>query len=685
MNIKILDSWLREYLRTDANPKDFAKAMSLTSVSIERIEDFGKDKLYDIEITTNRPDLMSVVGIAREAAAVLPHFGYKATFTPPVILNPDLIEGIEVKDLKDSSPQAQNDKKVSIQLKNDPNLVNRVLAVVMDVEVGKSPKEIQDRLETSDIRSLNSVIDVTNYVMRTIGHPTHVFDFDRLNTKTLTIRESKKGETIKTLDKKEHTLQGGDVVAADDTGRIVDLLGVMGLENSVVTEKTKRILFFIDNVDPKRIRKTSMGLAIRTDAAQINEKDLDPELGKDALLYGIEMFKKIANGKVVSYVIDIYPNKPKEVKVSVSHQKIEDVIGVQISQEKIIKILSDLYFRPHVILANGVRQESKRKDPGQARMTNRVYECTVPTFRYKEITLEEDLIEEIARVYGFHNLPSVLPEITSPNTETIDVFFWENRIKDAMKYWGYTEVYTYSMVPSVLFEGPLNEAIRLRNPLDEDHVIMRKTLVPSLLQVLTENKTYDTIQIFEIANIYEKKGDKLPKETRTFAGVVKKPNAFFFEVKGLIEQICNDIGIENLTFRPISSGGLGADVLIGREYIGEIEILDDNLINFELDIEKITSHATLKKTFTPLAKYPPIIEDLSIVVSENVQTGDIIETIKSVNPLVREVTLLDKYQDTRTFHIVYQDKSRNLTTEEVTQVRNEIKKLLEKKCNASIK
>lgn len=682
MNIKILDSWLREYLKTDAKPKDFALSMSLTSVSIERIEDFGSDKIYDIEVTTNRPDLMSVVGIAREAAAILPHFGHTATFVPPNV-NSTVIPakaGIRIPN------QVRNDKKYTpIKIINDPKLANRVLAVVMDVTVGKSPKVIQDRLETSDIRSLNSVIDVTNYVMRTVGHPTHVFDFDRLNTKTLTIRESKKGETIQTLDKKTHELKGGDVVAVDDSGRIIDLLGIMGLENSVVTDNTKRILFFIDNIDPLRIRKTSMGLGIRTDAAQINEKDLDPELGKQALLVGIEMFEKHAHGKIVSEIIDIYPNKPKEVKVTVSHEKVERIIGVNISQKQIMKILSDLHFNPHVISSKKGISDSRTGSPIKSEMTNAIYECTVPSFRYKEITIEEDLIEEIARVYGYHNLPSVLPNVSSQPSSIVDEFFWENRIKDSCKYWGYTEVYTYSMVPTKLFEGPLSDAIQLKNPLDEDHAVMRKTLVPSLLEVISQNKTYDTIQIFEIANVYEKNGTKLPKEIRKFASVIKKQNASFYEVKGFIEQVAKDSGIENLKFKQITSGGLGADVLIGKDYLGEIEILDDHLINFELDFETLIKHATLKKTYLPIAKYPPVIEDMTLVVSENVLTGDIIDTILSVNKVIKQVTLLDKYHESRTFHIVYQDKTKNLTNDEATQIRKEIEKILEKKFGATIK
>ena len=182
MNIKILDSWLRDYVKTKATPQEIGELLSLSSVSVERIEKYGNDFIYDIEVTTNRPDLMGVVGIARETATVLKQNGIDATFLLPKLSKP------------------QTPKTNLIEIKNDPRLANRICAVVMNIKVGQSPKEIRERLETSGTRSLNNLIDVTNYVMKTIGHPTHVFDFDRLNTKILIIREAKKGEVIKTLD-----------------------------------------------------------------------------------------------------------------------------------------------------------------------------------------------------------------------------------------------------------------------------------------------------------------------------------------------------------------------------------------------------------------------------------------------------------------------------------------------------
>ena len=290
MDIKILDSHLREYLHTKAKPFDIAKAMSLSSASIERVEPMGDDFLYSVEVTTNRPDMVSVYGLAREAAAVLPSFGFDATLKK--------LELPEVKrETKESAPMT---------VVNDETLVKRIMGVVLEVRMGKSPAYITKRLEAAGIRSLNNIIDVTNYVMLEIGHPCHAFDYDRLTTHKLIIRPSKKGEKLVTLDKKEHTLAGGDIVADDGANQIVDLLGIMGTANSVVTDQTKRVLFFFDNNDPWKIRKTSMGLAIRTDAAALNEKGIDPELAQTALLRGVQLYKEVAHAKVASDVIDIY-------------------------------------------------------------------------------------------------------------------------------------------------------------------------------------------------------------------------------------------------------------------------------------------------------------------------------------------------------------------------------------------
>ncbi len=648
MNFKLLDSWLKEYVKTDASAQEIGRLLSLSSVSVEGIEKKGNDFVYDIEVTTNRPDLMSILGLARETAAVLKNNNIKALFSKPKFIAP------------------QTPKENLVEIKNDPKLVNRICAVAMEVKVKQSPNLVKDRLETSGVRGLNNVIDVTNYVMKVLGHPTHVFDLDRLNTKTLIIREGRKGEIIKTLDEKQHILNGGEIVAVNDRGEIVDLLGIMGLQNSVVTKDTKKILFFIDNNDKLRIRKASMSLGIRTDAAVLNEKALDPNLAFDALVYGIKLYEEIADGMIISDIIDIYPNKVEEKVVNVSFEKINKVIGVKISPDKALNCLTDLGF--------------------EARIERNQIIAKVPTFRTGDIEIEEDIIEEIARIYGYHNLPDVLP----PQQEVVphrfdDEFYWEERTKQALKYWGFTEVYTYSFVSEEMYEGPLDEAITIQNPLTMDFIYMRNTLIPSLLKAVSDNKTYDKVKIFEIANVYFKTKRGLPDEVLTLSGVVKKEKINFFEIKGVIEQLLHDLGIKETKFKNPRKGGIGASVYIEDDYLGEIEVLDTNLIDFELNFEIILRRATLKKEMKVFAKYPPITEDLSVVVEKETNTEELIDEIKAQSHLIVEASLKDTYENTKTFHIIYQDFEKNLTKEETAKIREKIVSSLKRKFSASFK
>lgn len=652
MDIKILDSHLREYLTTTAKSADIAKALSLSSASVERLEKWGADDfVYAIEVTTNRADMLCVQGLAREAAAVLPEFGFRAEYKSLKI--PDI-----KKEIKDSVP---------LHIVNDKTLVRRICAVVLEVEIGQSPAYIKDRLESSGIRSLNSLIDITNYVMLDVGHPTHAFDYDRLANHTLVVRPSKNGETIRTLDKKEHILQGGDIVADNGNGEIVDLLGVMGLDNSVVTNNTKRILFFIDNNDPWKIRKTSMGLGIRTEAAVLNEKGVDPQLAMQALLRGVQLYKQIAHAKVVSDVVDIYPQKSKPITITIPAEKISQTVGVEIPVKRSVKILEDLGFEVTGTSTLHIR---------------------VPSWREEDVTIPEDIIEEVARIYGYHNIPSFLPPFTTASYyhQNSNPFFWEQRIKDAFKYWGFTEVYTYSMVSETLFEGPIEKAITLSNPLDAEHVYMRASLTPSLLQVVAENKGREDIAIFELANMYESLGKKtLPHESQNIAFVLKGNRGDFYHAKGVIEQLAEDLGITNLLFQESDMGGVGATILLGKEKVGNISVLDKNLVTAELSFEKLLLSATLKKVYMPLSKFPKVTQDLSFTLPEQVKTGDVLDVIKKQHHLIIGVSLLDIYQTTRTFHIEYQSKERNLTTEEVGEIQKKVIAIIEKKFKAKVK
>lgn len=649
MQIKILDSWLREHIDTKATPKQIADVLSLTSVSVERLEPIGKDYLYDIEITTNRPDLMSIVGLAREATVALSS------------------EEIPAKFIEKKIPEHKKSTSTfPLEIVNDPKLVNRITAAVVTVKLDKSPQLIRDRLEATDIRSINNVVDVTNYVMRELGHPMHAFDFDKLASGKIIIREAKKGETIQTLDKKEYELLGGEIVADNGKGIIVDLLGIMGTQNSSVNETTQRVLLFIDNNDHHKIRRASMNLGIRTDAAVLNEKGIDPELAPLALARAIQLLEEVAGGKLESGMFDTYPNKVTVKPITVSFDKINQVMGVIVPEKQVIDILEGLNFKV-VKTKDGVS-------------------VTPPSTRAQDIEIPEDIIEEVARIYGYHKLPCVLPPMTEvlPINQALNPFYWEERAKEALKYWGFTEVYTYSLVSEDMLEVATKDAVTLLNPLNNDMVYLRTTLIPSLLATLRDNRNIEKIQIFELANVYIKKTNDLPLEVFMLSGVLKHEHASFYKVKGILEGLFTDLGIKKFEFRKNENGGVGADIYIFGNKLGEIEVLDRAIIDFEINFTELLKYVSNKKTYIPVPKFPTAVEDLRIFVTPDIEYAKIVSTIKKASTLVSQVELLDTYQDKKTFRITYQSRERNLTSVDLSELREKITEHLKQDLNAEV-
>lgn len=649
MNILIPNNWLKDFLSTNATPKEFADSMSLTSVSIERMEEVEDDIVFDIEVTTNRPDLMSIEGIAREASAVLPQAGYSSKYKPHA-----------------AAPKPQtSESSPMLTIKNDKELVNRVMAVVMEIELGPSPEFIQKRLERTGIRSINNVVDTTNYIMREVGHPSHVFDYDRLKNHTLIIRKSKKGEKIQTLDEKEYTLAGGDIVADDGTGEIIDLLGVMGTNNSVVTDTTSRIVLFIDNLNPPVLRKTSMQLGIRTEAAVLNEKGVDSELVLPTFMRGIELLEKYAKGKIISEIIDIYPNKPTKKEITVTQEQINTLIGIEISPITITSILTNLGF------------EVSPKE--------RTYIVKIPSVRNADMEIAEDIIEEIARVYGYHKIPNHLPQLHSQEYyhQEHDQFYWIAKIKDAMKFWGFNETYTYSMIAEEMFDGPIEKAIQLKNPLDTDHAFLRNTLIPSLLAVSVQNKNIENQQLFEIANVYHKTEKGAPLETLHFACLITGSGATFYKMKGLVEQILKILGIEKFEFSTNEESISGANISVFGKHVGTIEI-DDSQVFFELDLYPILSHASSKKKYIESSKFPPIIEDITVEIGNQYTFNEVASALKKVNSLISDVEFLNSYKQNKTFRIIYKSLEKNLTKTDISPIKEEVEKLFKETFKAKI-
>ena len=630
MDILIPDSWLREYLKTSAKPDKIAECLSLCGPSVEKVEKFLNDYIYHIEVTTNRSDSASVYGVAREAAAILPRFKIPAT----------------LKELKPLSLQRRPLSRLGVPLKIKCEIqeVRRVMAVVIDgVSAAQSPDWLKRRLEMSGLRPLNLLIDITNYVMLETGHPTHVFDYDRIKSHELLFRKSNKGEKVTSLEKKTYSLPGEDIVIDNGKGEIIDLPGIIGTANSVVTNDTKRIIFFIDNNDPTYMRRTSMSLAIRTMAVTINEKDVDPELASVAFTRGIELYKELAKGKIVSKVIDIYPHPYKEKSVKTNLEFIRQKLGINIEKEEVTRILESLGFK--------------------TKWLSDSLEVFVPSYRSHDVEIPEDIVEEVARIYGYHNLPSQIMAGVIPDPLSDAPFDFEMKVKRILQNLGATEVYTLSLVSKE--NSGSESSLKLKNPLGRDAEYLRVSLLPSLVQAAKRNKNTDNaFHLFEMANVYLLRKSDLPEEKMMLAGIFS--NYEYRAAKGVIESLLEQL---NAPLKLLDDN---------------LKTLESNLIYYEIDVEKLRA-TVAPRSFKPLPKYPPQIEDLSIVVSDSVRVGDVIQSIKKLDNRIINVELTNLYEDTKTFRITYQDPDKTLTDAEVAKIRGKITKTLANKFGARIK
>ncbi|OGG10289.1 hypothetical protein A2699_00145 [Candidatus Gottesmanbacteria bacterium RIFCSPHIGHO2_01_FULL_43_15] len=706
MNILIPDSWLREFLETAATPKQIKEYLSLCGPSIERINEVSGETIYDVEVTTNRPDSMSVFGVAREAAAILPRFEIAAK-----LANDPYHKSLDAR-------RYTLDASLKLNIQTDPILNPRWVSVVIDnVTVKPSPDWLQKKIELTGIRSLNNIVDITNYFLRAYGQPVHAFDFAEIKPNaegipTMILRASQKGEKLTTLDGKTHSLPGGDIVIEDGAGRLIDLCGIRGAENSSIKSITKTIVLFMQTYDPVRIRKTSMALALRTEAATLFEKGLDEELVLPTMLDGMEMVKKLAGGEAASQIYDIYPKPYAPYQVSVDRKKVDAYIGKKLSNQEIKEILTPLglevAFNKAVIPAQaGIR--NKKADPHFREDDNMV--VTVPSFR-RDIKIDVDIIEEIARLYGYHNVTPTLPDTPPPFSEPNKSLQWEEDIKIRLRDWGFTETYTYSMISEELmdiFGLDKSKAFKISNPLSSEWVYMRPSLWPSILNCVKQNlNLHPCFKIFELSMRYVFNPDDLPYENPTI--LICWTGERFLEAKGVAESILDLFGISTNDVilnsfqdprkipdqvrndvlknwyddRHLSFGDFGSLGLVNSQLLTKLEIKTPITV-LELEFAQLVKSAQTTKKYQPIPKYPPVIEDMTFVLPAKTPLGEIIAAIKNQSPLVYEVQLITEYQDTATFRIHYLNPDKQITDSEVIALRTQLKEMVDKTFNAKLR
>lgn len=637
------------------------------------------DSVIELEITPNRPDCLSIIGMAREAAAT-----FNKELKEPKITIKNEVDKIE-------------DYINSIEVESDN--CNRYYArVIKDVKIGMSPMWIQARLMEAGIRPINNIVDITNFVMIEYGQPLHAFDLEKLNDKKIIVRQAKDGETILTLDETERKLDSSNLVIGDGENPIA-IAGVMGGFDTEVTKDTKNVLIEGANFNSKSVRLTSKKLNLRSEASTRFEKGIDINLSQVAADRVCQLIEEIGAGTIVKGNIDIYKEIKEEKTINVRPSRVNKMLGTEISVEDMVGYL------------NGLGLTSK--------LVEGLIQVKVPSFRL-DIELEIDLIEEIGRLYGFHNIVSkplvgVLTRGEKPLGKRI-----EDRTKAILQGLGLNEVMSYSFISPKAYDkinlpedSPIRKYIKLINPLGEDYSVMRTTLIPNMLELLSRNynRGVSASYLYEIGNIFIAKElpvVQLPDEKKVLSfGIYGKKD--FYYLKEVIDKTLNRLGIKDIEYireenNPIFHPGRTAKILCNGEelgIIGEIHIdiaenynIKDRVYIGQLDFDKIIELTNLETKYKALPKYPSMARDLAVVVSENVLVGDIQKVIaKHGEGLIEKIELFDIYTGSQieenmksiAFSIIYRSHDRTLKDDEVNNIQNSIIKDLEDTFKAKLR
>ncbi len=633
---------------------------------------YNGDVVMDIEVTTNRPDAMCIVGLAREASAIL-ELPFKGVKSQPIV---------------PSATAKPLDVKVE-----DAQRCRRYMGVRLDgVTNGSSPWWMKERLLSAGVRPISTLVDITNYVLLELGQPLHVFDATKLEGEQIRIREAKTGETIQALDGKNYTLQPGMLVIADAT-KPVAVAGVMGGEATGVTAETTSIVFEAASFDPVSTRRTARALTLYSDSQSLYEKGLSTEALPGALARAVELCLTLAGGTVTSQVFDSQTEDYKEEAYSISLKQARSLIGVDLPTEEMVGTLERLGF--------GVRVKEE------------LLTATVPWWRDHDIEDGRDLVEEIARVHGYAKLPSIFPAGISgrPSDAILEV---EDRCRTILQGAGATEVYSYAFVSADQLKKTgyvTDEALHLQNPLAADQEYMRPSLLPGVLQAVADNQERVSDQVyFELANVFVKQGATLPDERPTLVVTFSDDEQAWKRAKGMAELLLERFGVQGVEWSRLETDARGqwhpgrsVRISVGGTEIGragelhpEMALawkLNQRLGVCELDLGLLQSALRSTIAYTAIPAFPASKRDIAIVVDRAVTVEQVTQAVKQVATLPTHVEWFDTYvgkgveegKKSLAFHLTFQEAARTLSSEEVDGQVKTITDVLVKNLGASIR
>ena len=704
--MKFSYDWLKELSGTKIKSDKLAELLTLHSFEVKNIEKKMGDWILDIDVLPNRAhDCFSHMGVAREIA----------------ILSNSKLQIPNHRQI--TNPKLQTSDFVNVDVRNK-NLCSRYTArAVTNIKVGPSPRWLRERLKVLGLKSINNVVDITNYVMLELGQPLHAFDFDKISSiqnkklniyhspsqppcqgnefhcknkkdiakiKNIIVRRAKKGEKITTLDGGNYNLDESVLVIADEKEPLA-IAGIKGGKKAEIDKKTKTIILESANFNSLAIRRTSRKLNLLTDSSKRFEVGLDPNLAEIAINRVSYLIQEIAKGRLGGDIIDIYFKKVKPREINLTMSKIRSLLGQDLAVKEVKSILKKLNF--------------------QFSIFNFQFRITVPTRRL-DIEIEEDLIEEIARIVGYNKIPSVLPVAPIVFSSRNDDIFWSNMIRDSLVGMGFSEIHSYSFVSEDDLKNFFlrSGVLELENPISREVKYLAPSLIPNMAKVVKDNmKRFDEVKVFEIGNIFTHiKNQKFGLlENNNLAGIIvykdsRKASKGFYEIKGVVDFLLNRIGISDVNFHPPKnfSNMWQKDSVLNIEignnaigFVGEINkpILDklyikERIFVFDIDLEKLTKEAVEEHMYIPISKYPELVRDIAILVPLGILVDEVSRVIERTGGLlVRDVDLFDMYEGERipdglknlAFHVIYQADDRTLTDKEVDKIHKKIDRAIE--------
>jgi len=662
-------NWLKNYIPSIPTPQDLEELLTMHSFQVEGVEKRGKDFLLNLDILPNRAqDCLSYWGLSREISA---------------------ITGGKLKALKTQKISAKKGSLAALSLKiSSANIASRYSALVIEgVKIKKSPEWLKKSLESVGIRSISDIVDLTNWIMLETGQPLHVFDYDKILGAKMTVRLSRAGEKVVTLDDKTHKLDDG-IIVIEDAQRLIDLAGIMGGKYSEVDQNTKNIVLQAANFDRRSVYLAAKKLNHKTEASNIYGQGIDPNLTVSALQRAYFLLNRLGGGKICQ-IIDIYPKKVLPRKVKVEPAYISSLLGKKILAGEMVRILKSLGF--------GVVG------------TKKVLTVQIPTFR-QDIQIREDVVEEVGRVYGYDKIKADFPMTALAPAKRNDNFFWQDIARNILKEAGFVETYNYSFFgdkEAKLFGYKEGDLVEIKNPTSAEYRFMRGTLIANLLKNISRNqdKRRD-FKFFEVGKVFLKKG---LAEKRMLAGVVSiiddKKEAFF-EAKGIVDSLLTRFGVVDAwydEFEATSEDSKNkiwnhkkcAEIKFNKEeigFLGEInpEVyqglgIESKVIVFDLDFEKILKIADEEREYQPVSQFPEATRDIAVLVPSEVRIDEVLNIMEITGgELVTDIDLFDIYEDEKlegrkslAFHIIYQAQDRTLKSEEINIIQDKITKALE--------